>query len=95
MVTPPALIAAIPVGARTTIRFGLSDFNRRRNVVFPVPALPVKKRCVPVFSINCHANANSGFCSVISSMLVGGVKVAQIKELKPPLAHLFAKKGKK
>ncbi|EEF87749.1 hypothetical protein BACCELL_04653 [Bacteroides cellulosilyticus DSM 14838] len=27
-------------------------------------------------------------------MLVGGVKVAQIKELKPPLAHLFAKKGK-
>ncbi|KXT51185.1 hypothetical protein HMPREF2531_02182 [Bacteroides intestinalis] len=27
-------------------------------------------------------------------MLVGGVKVAQIKELKPPLAHLFAKKRK-
>jgi len=27
-------------------------------------------------------------------MLVGGVKVAQIKELEPPLAHLFAKKGK-
>ena len=79
---------------KDTIRFGLPDFNRRRNVVFPVPALPVRKRCVPVFSINCHANANSGFCSIISSMLVGGVKVTQIKELKPPLAHLFAKKGK-
>ena len=77
-----------------TMRLGVCSFNRLRNVVFPVPAFPVRNKCVPVFSINCHANANSGFCSIISSMLVGGVKVAQIKELKPPLAHLFAKKRK-
>ena len=44
MVTPPALIAAIPVGASTIIRFGLSALSFRRKVVLPVPALPVKKR---------------------------------------------------
>ena len=43
-VTPPALIAAIPVGASTIIRFGLSALSFRRKVVLPVPALPVKKR---------------------------------------------------
>jgi hypothetical protein len=42
MVTPPALIAAIPVGATTLIflkHLSLIDF---KNVVFPVPALPVR-----------------------------------------------------
>ena len=43
MVTPPALIAAIPVGA-TTMCFFLVFFTKSlRNVVFPVPAFPVRK----------------------------------------------------
>src|SRR5207249_11233900 len=40
---PPALIAATPVGAVTTIRLGLSSLIWCRNVVLPVPALPVRK----------------------------------------------------
>jgi hypothetical protein len=43
MVVPPALIAATPVGAtiaRFFIQLSLMCF---RKVVFPVPALPVKK----------------------------------------------------
>lgn len=51
MVTPPALMAAIPVGATMTVRLGDSFFRLRRKVVFPVPAFPVRKRWVPVFSI--------------------------------------------
>jgi len=43
MVTPPALIAATPVGATTTIRLGDIFLRFRKNVVFPVPAFPVKK----------------------------------------------------
>ena len=44
MVTPPALIAAIPVGASTIIRFGLSALSFRRKVVLPVPALAGQKK---------------------------------------------------
>jgi hypothetical protein len=41
IVTPPALIAAIPVGA-TTIYFFLVFFTKSfRKVVLPVPAFPV------------------------------------------------------
>ena len=42
MVTPPALMAATPVGATTINRF--DDFSTTvfRNVVLPVPALPVR-----------------------------------------------------
>lgn len=34
MVTPPALMAAIPVGATMTVRLGDSFFRLRRKVVF-------------------------------------------------------------
>ena len=64
MVTPPALIAAIPVGAKITIRLGVCSFNLLRNVVFPVPAFPVRNKCVPVFSMNCHASCSSGLFSM-------------------------------
>ena len=63
MVTPSALMAAMPVGATTTIRFDDSSFSRRRKVVFPVPALPVRKRLVFVVSIMSQASC---VCSVIS-----------------------------
>ena len=59
MVSPPALIAAMPVGANTT-KF-LFTFSRTflRNVVFPVPARPVKKNVVLV-SIHVNAAGNGG-----------------------------------
>ena len=44
IVTPPALIAATPVGATTTILLGDCSFRFFRKVVLPVPAFPVRKR---------------------------------------------------
>ena len=64
MVTPPAVIAATPVGATTIIRLGERRFNSRKNVVFPVPALPVKKILVPVYSRKLKASSNWGFVSI-------------------------------
>ena len=57
-------MAAIPVGANTTMRLGVCSFNRLRNVVFPVPAFPVRNKCVPVFSMNCQASCSSGLFSM-------------------------------
>ena len=42
IVCPPALMAATPVGASTTIFFLFRSHRWRRKVVFPVPALPVR-----------------------------------------------------
>ena len=49
MVTPPALMAATPVGA--TMAVFLKQLSRMyfRKVVLPVPALPVRKRCLLVW----------------------------------------------
>ena len=58
-------MAAIPVGANTTMRLGVCSFNRLRNVVFPVPAFPVRNKCVPVFSMNCQASCSSGLFSML------------------------------
>ena len=55
MVTPPALIAAIPVGATVTAFLWVSEVRLRKNVVLPVPALPVKKICLAVRFINFAA----------------------------------------
>ena len=57
-------MAAMPVGASTTMRLGHSAFSRRKKVVLPVPALPVRNKWVPVFSMNCHVKASSGFCFI-------------------------------
>lgn len=64
MVIPPALMAAMPVGASTIIRFGDSSFNRLRKVVLPVPAFPVRKRLAFVFSMIFHARMDSSFISI-------------------------------
>ena len=74
MVIPSALIAATPVGATTIIRF--VDLLRRvfRKVVFPVPALPVRKTLFPVCSINSHAVLKSPFSSIMVFLLVTKVR---------------------
>src|SRR5215510_6617687 len=56
---PPALMAATPVGAVTTIRLGLSSLIWCRNVVLPVPALPVRKIFLPV--LRTYSNARSSW----------------------------------
>ena len=66
MVTPFALIAATPVGATITILFKDSFFILCKKVVFPVPALPVIKRFLSVFSMNCTASSNSGFLGIFT-----------------------------
>ena len=64
MVTPPALIAATPVGATTIGRLRDCSTIFFKNVVLPVPALPVRKMLWPVFSTKSHAVSNSLFCSI-------------------------------
>jgi hypothetical protein len=44
-VTPPALIAATPVGAAIMVFLKVLFLIARKKVVLPVPALPVKKTC--------------------------------------------------
>ena len=56
MVTPAALMAAIPVGATITAFLWVSEVRLRKNVVLPVPALPVKNICRAVKLINFAAN---------------------------------------
>ena len=68
MVTPLALMAAMPVGATTTIRLGSLSLSVRRKVVFPVPALPVKNMLAPVFFTNCQARFISSFFIVYKSL---------------------------
>ena len=50
MVTPPALIAAIPVGATTMCFLRVFLTKLFRKVVLPVPAFPVRKIFREVFS---------------------------------------------
>ncbi len=66
IVTPPALIAATPVGATTTLHFDVFSTMRFRNVVLPVPAFPVRNMLVLVCSTNCQASSISLFSSSIS-----------------------------
>ena len=61
MVIAPALTAAIPVGASTMHFFFVWRTTSRRNVVLPVPALPVRNRLISVFSTMNLATFNSKF----------------------------------
>src|SRR5205085_6801026 len=54
---PPALMAATPVGAVTTNRLKFCSLIWCRNVVLPVPALPVRKTCLLV--LRTYSNARS------------------------------------
>ena len=57
MVTPPALSAAMPVGATITQRLCVPATTRRNRVVLPVPALPVRNTCRSVLFTNPAASA--------------------------------------
>ena len=60
MVTPPALMAATPVGATTMVRLCVLDLRLRRNVVLPVPAFPVRKMFLWVYWTYLYARSSSG-----------------------------------
>ena len=62
IVCPPAFSAATPVGATTAKFFSISACTFFKNVVFPVPAFPVKKKLVLVLAIMSKAYC----CSVVS-----------------------------
>ena len=68
IVIPPALIAAIPVGARIIILLGDSFTSVLRNVVLPVPAFPVRNMFVPVCAISVLASSSSGFVFMCYSL---------------------------
>ena len=71
MVTPPALIAATPVGATTAQRLSQLSTIWRRKVVFPVPALPVRKRLNPVSRTYLSASRKlSSFSITIASAIL-------------------------
>ena len=59
---PPALMAATPVGAVTAIFLKLFSRMNFRNVVFPVPAFPVRKTERDVWFTNFTASSNTGLC---------------------------------
>ena len=54
-------MAATPVGATMIMRFGVRSFNVLRKVVFPVPALPVRKTLVFVREMYSQAKWSSLF----------------------------------
>ena len=60
-----AMVAAIPVGAKTTIRLGDLRLSSFKKVVFPVPALPVRNKLALVFSIMSQAFRDSSFISIL------------------------------
>ena len=79
-VIPPALIAAMPVGAKTIMRLGESSFKRRKKAVFPVPAFPVKKRDMPVSSTICRARCHS---ELMSKVITNEIMLLNAKNHKP------------
>ena len=73
IVTPPALIAATPVGATTANRLEVCLTISLRNVVFPVPALPVRNTETPVSSTYLSAKVNlSSFSIMVPFYFVNG-----------------------
>src|SRR6186997_1937777 len=78
MVTPPALIAATPVGATTAICFGQFSLIYFRNVVLPVPALPVRKIFLELWFTSSAANRNISLLRSYSILVI----IYQIKKLR-------------
>ncbi len=72
---PPALMAATPVGAVMTIRLEFSSLIWCRNVVLPVPALPVRKIFLPVLRTYSNARSNWGLETKL---------MAEVCHLRPP-----------
>src|SRR5690606_5499808 len=71
IVTPPALRAAMPVGATTAKGLCVRSARLRRNVVLPVPAFPVRKIWAHVLLIN--RTATSGMLSWSTSEVTGSL----------------------
>ena len=65
-------MAAMPVGASTTILLGSAVRNLRKKVVFPVPAFPVRNKLVPVVDNKRKAISISGLSSVIEGVCYEG-----------------------
>src|SRR6187401_686190 len=78
MVTPPALIAATPVGATTAICLGQFSLIYFRNVVLPVPALPVRKIFLELWFTSSAANRNISLLRSYSILVI----IYQIKKLR-------------
>lgn len=73
MVTPPALMAATPVGATITIRLLHVFWICFKKVVLPVPALPVKNKLILVFFTKSLARLKVILSlSVVSTALIYG-----------------------
>jgi hypothetical protein len=68
MVTPPALIAAIPVGATITAFLYVFLMMYFKKVVLPVPALPVRKIFLLVLLMNLEA-MDAVFSVVVRDMI--------------------------
>jgi hypothetical protein len=66
MVDPPAFMAATPVGARMTNLLEIDCAMYLRNVVFPVPALPVRKIDFPVYLTYLSAVSKIASFSIIA-----------------------------
>jgi hypothetical protein len=64
-VSPPAFKAATPVGARMTVFLFIFETQYFKNVVLPVPALPVTKTQSFVFEISSKACLNSPLISIV------------------------------
>ena len=62
-------MAATPVGATTIMRLADRSLMAFRNVVFPVPALPVRNMLVPVCSTKSQACLSSLFCSIVTTKI--------------------------
>src|SRR6185436_20277476 len=70
IVTPPALIAATPVGATTAICLGQFSLIYFRNVVFPVPALPVRKMFLELWFTSSAASRNISLLRSYSILVI-------------------------
>ena len=68
--TPPALMAATPVGAATTMFLDECSTRYFKKVVFPVPALPVRKTLSFVSVIKRNARSNMSFISTLAIILL-------------------------
>ena len=68
---PPALMAAMPVGASTTCFFFVVAHTYFKNVDLPVPAFPVRKMELRVKVTRSSACLNSGVDMSMSLMFNG------------------------
>ena len=81
MVTPPAFSAAMPVGANTTVFLWVDSIIFFNNVVFPVPAFPVRKTDLFVWFIKRSANSAGDRMSVVVMLIICNKKLESLLKL--------------